>query len=96
MSQPPFLNSPADDTAWRGQVPDALFDLAMNRAAAQVRRLPVSQQAAALARWHARTRFARRIPLAAIVSRLHSRPPGQFHWHGGPNGDWQPGLPAFP
>ena len=98
----PFLalsepNPAGEDAA--GAVPDALFDLAVNRAAAAVRGVGLSSQAGAdaLAAWHARTRFARRVPLADIRAALDLRPAGgQWHWAGGPEGGWQPGKAAFP
>ncbi|AWN23062.1 hypothetical protein DKM44_07330 [Deinococcus irradiatisoli] len=76
--------------------PDALFDLAVNRAANTLRGLPPSGQAAALAAWHARTRFARRIALAEVERCLASKPPGEWHWSGGPGGGWRVGKAAFP
>ncbi|GGI88388.1 hypothetical protein [Deinococcus wulumuqiensis] len=93
----PFLalsgpNPAGQDAA--GAVPDALFDLAVNRAAAAVRGLGRPE---ALAAWHARTRFARRVALAEIRAALERRPAqGVWHWAGGPGGGWQPGKAAFP
>ena len=93
----PFLalsgpNPAGQDAA--GAVPDALFDLAVNRAAAAVRGLGRPE---ALAAWHARTRFARRVPLAEIRAALDLRPAGGvWHWAGGPGGGWQAGKAAFP
>lgn len=82
--------------------PEALFDLAVNRAATLLLGLglrdvgsPVAQ--AALAEWHARTRFARRVPLPEVTRCLELRPAGSgWHWLGGPAGTWQPGRAAFP
>ncbi|ADV67977.1 hypothetical protein [Deinococcus maricopensis] len=76
--------------------PDALFDLAVNRAANTLRGLRPADRAAALAEWHARTRFARRVPLPDIEARLETRPDGAWHWAGGPGGAWQPGKARFP
>ena len=98
----PFLalsepNPAGEDAA--GAVPDALFDLAVNRAAAAVRGVGLSSQAGAdaLAAWHVRTRFARRVPLADIRAALDLKPAGGlWHWAGGPGGGWQPGKAAFP
>jgi hypothetical protein len=75
---------------------DALFELAVERADTFTRRarLPGSRDAAALKRalepWHARTRFAARIPLEAIAAALATRPEGAgWAWRGGPEGSWQ-------
>ncbi|MDO4245653.1 MAG: hypothetical protein Q4C89_06495 [Deinococcus sp.] len=83
----------------RGAVPDALFDLAVNRAAAALRGIKPSSQAGAtaLAAWHARTRFARRVALNDIRAALEQKPePGVWHWAGGPGGGWQAGKAPFP
>ena len=56
--------------------PDALFDLAINRAANTLRGLPAAGREAALTEWHARTRFARRVPLEEVRRCLDSQPPG--------------------
>lgn len=80
-----------------GQAPGALFDLAVNRAAAAVRGTRGEALASALAAWHARTRFARRVPLAAVQAALAQRPgAGEWHWAGGPGGGWQAGKAPFP
>ena len=82
--------------------PDGLFDLAINRAATTLLGLglhdPTGAQAtAALAEWHARTRFARRVPLSEAVRCLKLRPgEGDWHWAGGLEGGWQPGRGPFP
>ncbi|MFD2610052.1 hypothetical protein ACFSR9_11485 [Deinococcus taklimakanensis] len=77
-----------------GAAPDALFDLAVNRAAAALRGLG---RADALAAWHARTRFARRVPLDAVKAALALRPAqGDCHWAGGPEGGWVEGKAPFP
>lgn len=82
-----------------GTAPDALFDLAVNRAAAALLGVSLSSQAGAtaLAAWHARTRFARRVALSDIRTALEQKPaPGIWHWAGGPGGSWQPGKAEFP
>ncbi|MEF2279748.1 hypothetical protein V3W47_15740 [Deinococcus sp. YIM 134068] len=78
--------------------PDALFDLAVNRAHAALRGLRPADPAPALAEWHARTRFARRVPLAAVVAALALKPDdrGEWHWAGGPGGGWVTGKAPFP
>lgn len=74
----------------------ALFDLALARADAYVQRarVPRGDDPAALARslevWHLKTRFAARIPLAAIAAALATRPNGDgWVWCGGEAGGWQ-------
>lgn len=79
--------------------PDPLFDLAVNRAATALRGLSPGSQgvAAALAEWHARTRFARRVPLEEVLRCLGTHPSGgEWHWAGGPAGRWREGKAAFP
>ena len=76
--------------------PDGLFDLAINRAANLLRGLSLAGREAALAEWHARTRFARRVPLEQVRDCLNVRPDGEWHWQGGRSGTWQPGKAAFP
>lgn len=93
----PFLaEANAAGTQPGGTVPEALFDLAVNRAAAALRGAGGVGRAAALAAWHARTRFARRVPLADIQRALAQKPAGECHWQGGPDGGWQAGKAAFP
>jgi hypothetical protein len=86
---------------------EAIFDLAINRASTTLLGLgllglglhdPATQQAtAALAEWHARTRFARRVPLSQVIERLKLRPQlGEWHWVGGPEGGWKAGRATFP
>ncbi|GGJ74451.1 hypothetical protein [Deinococcus aquiradiocola] len=100
---------PADATSAPGTAPDALFDLAVNRAATTLHGLglpgPQHPKAdAALQEWHARTRFARRVPLADVQARLASHPALHapdvpwtgWHWAGGPDGAWRPGRAPFP
>ena len=95
----PFLNDPVPGGAEAsGEVPAALFDLAVNRAGAALRGLRPGDPAPALAAWHARTRFARRVPLEAVLGALRQRPaaPGEWHWSGGPGGGWVEGKAPFP
>jgi hypothetical protein len=95
----PFLNDPNPDAAApAGEVPPALFDLAVNRAHAALRGLRPGDPAPALAAWHARTRFARRVSLDAVTAALEQRPdiPGEWHWAGGPGGGWVAGKAPFP
>lgn len=93
----PFLAlTPAqpEGEAPAGAAPDALFDLAVNRAAATVRGLGRPD---ALDAWHARTRFARRVPLDAVKAALNLKPAqGEHHWAGGPEGGWVAGKAPFP
>ncbi|GHG03122.1 hypothetical protein GCM10017783_14290 [Deinococcus piscis] len=95
---PPDLppGSPAD--LLPGAIPAALFDLAVNRAAAALRGLQGTAAERALRQWHARTRFARRVPLPEVARALALRPPigDPWHWTGGPEGCWQPGKAPFP
>lgn len=94
----PFLTEPrrAGESAG-GAVPDALFDLAVNRAAAALRGLQPTDPTPALAAWHARTRFARRVPLDQVKTALSAHPgPGEWHWAGGPGGGWTAGRAPFP
>lgn len=76
--------------------PAALFDLAVNRADAALRGLRPTDRERQLEAWHARTRFARRVPLAEVVRCLDLRPAGEWHWAGGPRGAWHPGKARFP
>jgi hypothetical protein len=72
---------------------DELFDLAVNRADAYRRGMG---DAAPLEAWHARTRFASRVPLEAVRRALESRPGGEWHWAGGEGGAWRPGRAPRP
>ncbi len=73
---------------------DAIFDLAVNRAAVFVRR---AGRNANLDVWHARTRFASRVPLEFIRHTLVLRPArGEWHWLGGISGAWRSGKPRTP
>lgn len=89
--EPPFLTEAnPDGEAGTGAVPEALFDLAVNRAALARRGSPLES-------WHARTRFARRIPLEEVRKALASKPEaGEWHWHGGKDGSWRAGKARFP
>lgn len=90
----PFLTPPsAAGQEAGGASPAPLFDLAVNRAW----RIVQTTGPAALDAWHARTRFARRVPLSVIRAHLTSRPAeGEWHWEGGEHGGWAPGRSLFP
>ncbi len=94
----PFLTEARrEGEANAAAAPAALFDLAVNRAHAALRGLRPGDPGPALAAWHARTRFARRVPLAAVRAALEQRPAqGEWHWAGGPQGAWTPGRAPFP
>lgn len=94
MGQRDFLNSPsAAGESAAGLAPDALFDLAVNRAQAVQQSIGPS----GLNAWHARTRFARRVSLEEVRTALQQHPrEGEWHWVGGPNGQWVEGKAAFP
>ena len=91
----PFLTDPRPEGETpAGAVPGALYDLAVNRAWSVLRGVG---QPGTLAAWHARTRFARRVPLGQVRSALAKHPgPGEWHWAGGPHGAWVPGRAPFP
>ncbi len=65
---------------------NTLFNLAINRANIFVLRAGIAK----LPEWHARTRFAVRVPLQNILSALEKKPIGNVVWQGGKNGNWQP------
>lgn len=93
----PFFPSPSHDEQTSGAVPDALFDLAINRAVATLRGLAPKDPTQALSIWHARTRFARRISLETITDILQTKPQqGRWYWQGGPKGCWKEGKAPFP
>lgn len=98
----PFLTEARPEgQAQGGAAPDALFDLAVNRAWAAQRGVGGSGGLGhpdVLAAWHARTRFARRVPLAEVrrALALHPATAGPWHWAGGPQGGWLPGKAPFP
>jgi hypothetical protein len=79
----------------------ALFDLAVNRARryAEGVGLPLCD-AGALSRglevWYLKTRFAYRVPLAAVVAALLTCPGEGYTWRGGPEGGWVKGPPRTP
>lgn len=82
---------------------DALFDLAVNRALVYGKRLglvPVIPETPRLQEglraWYLRTRFAYRIPLEEVVSRLERYPGEGHYWTGGPDGTWVEGENPFP
>lgn len=82
---------------------DELFDLAVNRALSYARRTRAIERAAdahGLARelqlWVLRTRFAYRIRLEEVATRLLTAPAGPVHWRGGPQGGWRDGPPPRP
>jgi hypothetical protein len=70
---------------------NAIFDLAVNRAAQYW-----LTTRGDLAAWHAKTRFAARVPLKQILVALEARPVGDWHWSGGLNGAWTPGTAQTP
>ncbi len=78
---------------------DRLFDLAVNRASQALDRLGPRDAGArrhALEVWYLKTRFAYRVPFAAVEEALATRPEGEAHWHGGPDGGWREGPPDVP
>lgn len=78
---------------------DRLFELAVNRAAQALDRLGPRDPDArrrALEVWYLKTRFASRVPFASVAAALASRPDGDVHWRGGPDGGWEPGAPSTP
>lgn len=78
----------------RVPVTDAVFDLAINRAAAFVRGAGAQGR---LADWHAKTRFAARVDLERIAAVVETIPKdGAWHWAGGSDGAWQRGKPRTP
>ena len=72
---------------------NAIFDLAVNRAAAFVRGAGPN---ASLEEWHTRTRFASRVNLELVRVALENKPNGDCFWIGGEAGGWQPGKPRTP
>jgi hypothetical protein len=77
-----------------GDAQNAIFDLAVNRAAAFVRGASSSVN---LEAWHARTRFASRVNLEMIRTALETKPPaGEWYWSGGASGSWFPGKARTP
>ncbi len=73
---------------------DAIFDLAVNRAASFLRG---AGQNANLEVWHSKTRFAARVELELIRVALDKRPlDGEWFWSGGESGAWQAGKAPTP
>jgi hypothetical protein len=73
---------------------DAIFDLAINRAASFLRG---AGQNANLEVWHSKTRFASRVELELIKLALEQRPlMGEWFWAGGGSGAWQAGKAPTP
>jgi hypothetical protein len=72
---------------------NAIFDLAVNRAAAFVRGAGLR---ASLEVWQTRTRFASRVKLELVRAALETKPDGECFWTGGEAGGWQPGKPSTP
>jgi hypothetical protein len=73
---------------------DAIFDLAINRAASFLRG---AGQNANLEVWHSKTRFASRVELELIWVALEQRPQvGEWHWAGGESGAWHIGKAQTP
>jgi hypothetical protein len=73
---------------------EAIFDLAVNRAASFERGAGSSTS---LEIWHAKTRFASRVELPLIRAALETRPTqGHWFWSGGEAGAWQPGKAQTP
>jgi hypothetical protein len=76
---------------------DALFDLAVNRAAEYAERLGIPPGDPERARlglevWYLKTRFAYRVPLEEVAAAVAARPPvAGAVWSGGRNGSWSPG-----
>jgi hypothetical protein len=73
---------------------DAIFDLAINRAASFLRG---AGQGGDLEVWHSKTRFASRVELELIRVALAQRPlVGEWYWAGGESGAWQAGKAPTP
>jgi hypothetical protein len=72
---------------------NAIFDLAVNRAAAFVRGAGPN---ASLEIWQTRTRFASRVNLELVRAALETKPDGEHFWIGGETGAWIAGKPRTP
>ncbi len=72
---------------------NAIFDLAVNRAAAFVRGAGPN---ASLEVWQTRTRFASRVNLGLVRAALETKPVGEYFWLGGEAGVWVAGKPRTP
>lgn len=82
---------------------NALFDLAVNRAASYLARLGLlggaktrAERRQGLEAWYLKTRFVYRIPLEAILDRLEGYPGPDHYWTGGEAGGWQEGKTPNP
>ncbi len=80
---------------------DALFDLAVNRSLVYAKRSGILNQRTERLRgglelWYLKTRFAYRIPLAAVISVLQTYPGGEQYWIGGQEGIWKEGRNPRP
>jgi hypothetical protein len=72
---------------------NAIFDLAVNRAAAFVRGAGPN---ASLEVWQTRTRFASRVNLELVRAALETKPDGDCFWIGGEAGGWVAGKARTP
>jgi hypothetical protein len=72
---------------------NAIFDLAVNRAAAFVRGAGPN---ASLEIWQTRTRFASRVNLELVRAALKTKPHGECFWIGGETGAWVAGKARTP
>jgi hypothetical protein len=72
---------------------NAIFDLAVNRAAAFVRGAGLR---ASLEIWQTRTRFASRVNLELVRAALETKPVGECFWIGGEAGEWIAGKARTP
>jgi hypothetical protein len=72
---------------------NAIFDLAVNRAASFLRGAGPN---ASLEEWQRKTRFASRVNLESVRAALEVKPAGACFWTGGEAGGWQPGKPRTP
>jgi transposase len=72
---------------------NAIFDLAVNRAAVFVRGAGPN---APLEVWQTRTRFASRVNLESVRAALEVKPHGDWFWQGGETGAWVAGKPRTP
>ena len=73
----------------------ALFDLAVNRAAEVAARLGGTSRRG-LEVLYLKTRFASRVPFDAVLDAVRCRPSADAHWEGGLEGRWRPGPPPLP
>ena len=80
---------------------DALFDLAVNKAAEYADRLglprgDVERTRLGLEVWYLKTRFAYRVPLTEVAAAVAARPATEAVWSGGRAGGWSPEEPGRP